>query len=147
MKMLVKSFAVIAFMGVVFLNSSSTQAFSERTLVRLVNQNRTTPLTIDPALTKIAQERANDMVAKNYFSHVSPDGHRAWWFLEQHHYYYHQAGENLALDFQTNKQAVDAWMASPGHKANIVNPAFTKTGIGIAHTGKHYYIVQLFIQP
>jgi uncharacterized protein YkwD len=69
-------------------------------------------------------------------------GQKAWDLMNQYNYSYLSAGENLANGFKTDKKMVGAWIKSPTHNANIVNPLFTKTGIGIS--GK--YVVQLFAQ-
>lgn len=116
-------------------------------MVKMVNQYRTTPLKVDRNLSRIAQTKANDMVNKDYFSHTTPDGNKFSYFLYQMGYSYNAAGENLAMDYKNNQAVVDAWMNSPGHRDNIINPVYTKTGIGIAYKGNHVYIVQLFIQP
>lgn len=133
--------------ALVFAYAPKTQAFSAKNIVRLDNQVRTVPLTLDERLSNIAQKRAIDMATKHYFSHVSPEGYRAWYFMQQDHYSYYHAGENLALGFQNDQSAFDAWMNSPGHKANILDPNFTKTGIGFAQVDGQTLIVQLFAQP
>jgi uncharacterized protein YkwD len=143
----IKALLVSSVIGMSLVFIPHSQAFSATTIVRLDNKNRIIPLQIDDRLSFIAQTKANDMVNKNYFDHTTPDGHRFFYFLQQLGYGYQSAGENLAIDYQNSQQVVDAWMNSPGHKANIINPAFTKTGIGIAYRGNHAYIVQLFAQP
>jgi uncharacterized protein YkwD len=142
-----KSIIAIVLIGIFLLIPQQSKAFSERGLVKLTNQNRTKALKLDPKLSFVAQTKANDMVNKDYFGHTTPDGHRFFYFFQQLNYSYQSAGENLAVDYKNNKEVVDAWMASSSHKANIINPRFTKVGIGIAHKGEHYYIVQLFAQP
>lgn len=120
--------------------TTEAKAFSSEQIVSLENHNRTEPLVIDRELSYIAQRRVEVIVARG-FSHT-PDGRRAWDFMAQYNYSYLSAGENLANGFRTDKGLVKAWLNSPSHKANVVNPLFTKTGIGIS--GK--YIVQLFAQ-
>lgn len=147
MKRSIKLLLVLSVIATSFTHAPESQAFSERSLVRLTNQHREKALVIDHRLSIVAQTKANDMVNKNYFSHLTPDGHTPWYFFQQMGYSYTSAGENLALDYSTNKDVVDAWMESPSHRANIVNPNYTKVGIGIARKGIHVYIVQLFAQP
>lgn len=89
-------------------------------------------LKVDPQLTIAAQNKANDMAAKGYFSHVSPDGKTPWYWLDQIQYNYAYAGENLAIDFVDTDQVEKAWMNSPSHHANIVKPEYTNIGIGVA---------------
>jgi uncharacterized protein YkwD len=116
-------------------------------IARLVNLQRNRPLVLDANLSAIAQARANDMVARGYFDHVSPEGKRFWHDLKAQRYYYGTAAENLASGYSTDKQIVQGWMGSSGHRANIVNPRFTRTGIGIAGKGRRVVIVQLFVGP
>ena len=89
-------------------------------------------LITDPLLTKAAQAKADDMAAKGYFAHVSPDGKLPWYWFDKAGYKYEYAGENLAVDFGESEKLVDAWMNSPTHKENILNPHYTQIGIGIA---------------
>lgn len=124
-------------------------------VVALTNGERTAnllgQLTESPLLTQAAQAKANDMASKGYFSHTGPDGQMPWsWFTEVG-YDYRYAGENLAVRFSDSKQVVDAWMASPTHKANIVKPQYTEIGIGIAdgtYQGRPVtFVVQFFGTP
>jgi len=124
-------------------------------VIALTNDERTENdlgvLTENPTLDKAAQAKANDMAAKGYFSHTGPDGQPPWhWFVEAG-YDYHYAGENLAVRFDDSKQVVDAWMASPTHRANIVKPVYTQIGIGVAD-GMYQglpatFVVQFFGTP
>jgi hypothetical protein len=108
-------------------------------------------LTDDPTLDTAAQAKANDMSAKGYFSHVSPDGTLPWHWFDSAGYDYEYAGENLAVNFDDSKQLVDAWMASPAHRANILGSHFTSIGVGIAsgmYQGKStIFVVQFFARP
>ncbi|MBI4101680.1 MAG: hypothetical protein HY443_01810, partial [Candidatus Nealsonbacteria bacterium] len=86
-----------------------------------------------------------------YFSHVSPQGQNPWYWLDQVGYSFSYAGENLAVSFFESKDAVNAWMASPGHRKNILNGKFTEIGVGWA-LGKYQgretiYLVQFFAKP
>lgn len=89
------------------------------------------PLKISPELSKAAEEKAKDMFKKNYWSHHSPDGLSPWDFILKSNYHYLYAGENLAKDFQTSDGVVDAWIASPSHKANIMRPEYEDIGFAI----------------
>lgn len=86
----------------------------------------------DPELDKIAQAKADDMAAKGYFAHVSPDGKTPWDFLGDAGYPYTYAGENLAVDFTESSDVETAWMNSPMHRANILKQEYTRVGIGVA---------------
>ncbi len=76
-----------------------------------------------------AQAKADDMAAKGYFAHVGPDGKEPWAWIVAAGYDYHYAGENLAVRFSDSSQVVDAWMASPTHRANIVKPQYSQIGV------------------
>jgi len=89
-------------------------------------------LSIDQRLTRAAQAKANDMIARDYFSHTDPDGARPWRWMSQADYPYLKAGENLAIDFANAAETVTAWLASTGHRKNILSPVFTNIGIGVA---------------
>lgn len=102
-------------------------------------------------LSLAAQDKLTDMFSENYWDHKSPDGKTAWDFIERSGYKYSLAGENLGRGFRDSKSLVDAWMASPTHKANILNPRFREIGLAVG-TGKinnitTTIIVQLFGEP
>ncbi|MEJ0053266.1 MAG: CAP domain-containing protein [bacterium] len=108
-------------------------------------------LTPDPGLARAAQAKADDMSAKGYFSHVSPDGTLPWHWFTAAGYDYTYAGENLAVNFGDSEQLVDAWLASPAHRANILGTHFTSIGIGMAtgtYEGKStLFVVEFFAKP
>src|SRR6185369_1735151 len=83
-------------------------------------------------LAQAAQAKADDMVAKQYFSHTSPDGRSPWDFISAAGYKYQAAGENLAVNYQQAEEVETAWLNSPGHRANLLNPVFKEIGIGVA---------------
>ncbi len=109
------------------------------------------PLTDNKQLDAAAQAKANDMAAKGYFSHQSPDGKTPWDFISASGYNYQYAGENLAVRFIDSKDVVNAWMASPTHRANIMKPVYRETGIGIAQGlykgSSATFVVQYFCTP
>jgi len=112
-----------------------------------IKDNRTA-LVSDSALSLIAQRKAEMMASHGEFAHTLEDGTTAWSLMKMHKYSFLNAGENLAVDFTSSQKIVDAWYASPTHKANIVSSNYTSIGIGIAegiYNGhKSYFIVQLF---
>lgn len=90
------------------------------------------PLVVQKKLSASALKKANDMLDRQYFEHTSPDGKTAVNLVKEKGYAFQIVGENLALgDFGSDKKLVDAWMNSPAHKENILNPKFTEIGIGI----------------
>lgn len=105
----------------------------------------------DAGLDAAAHAKAEDMAAKGYFSHIGPDGKEPWAWIEESGYDYQYAGENLAVRFVDSKDVVDAWMASPTHKANIVKSTYTQIGVGIAQGvykgSPATFVVQYFGKP
>src|SRR4029078_3041745 len=108
-------------------------------------------LTYNDELAKAAQTKANDMLAKGYFAHNTPDGKTPWDFIQAQHYNYIMAGENLAVNFTEAENVEDAWMNSPGHKANILNKNCEEIGIGISQGNfqghNAIFVVQMFGTP
>lgn len=100
-------------------------------IIKATNVSRTTnglaPLTESALLDKSACLKADDMIAKNYWAHVSPDGIEPWYWIQQVRYFYKKAGENLAYGFNTGNQIVTAWMNSQTHKDNVLG-SYTETG-------------------
>jgi hypothetical protein len=93
--------------------------------------NRFLPALItNPKLMAAAVIKSNDMLERNYFAHVDPDGNYIWPTIEAQGYKpYKTLGENLAMDFTDAKTMVEAWMNSPGHRANILNDKFEDQGM------------------
>jgi uncharacterized protein YkwD len=71
------------------------------------------------------------MMSENYWSHNSPSGKSPWVWFNQAGYNYVYAGENLAKDFGSTSRMMEAWMASPTHKENIVSPKYEEIGIAV----------------
>jgi len=93
-------------------------------------QNGLKDLTKNDLLTAAAQKKVDDMFLKQYFEHVSPTGVAPSDLVKSVGYKYQVTGENLALgDFKDEKDLVDAWMNSPGHRANILNKDYTEIGV------------------
>lgn len=100
------------------------------------------PLKRSSRLDASAQNKADAMVRLDFFAHNDPDGSEPWhYFLEQGYTYYY-AGENLSKDY-TPGDAIKAWISSPTHYANIVDPHYTETGIVV----EGHYIVEHFGEP
>ena len=108
-------------------------------------------LKINETLSKAAQEKANDMFNNNYWAHTSPSGKEPWDFIIASGYDYLYAGENLAVDFSESKKVVDAWYASPSHKANLLNDKYTEIGFAVVNGElegrKTTLVVQMFGYP
>lgn len=108
-------------------------------------------LSFNALLEKAAQMKANDMAEKGYFAHNSPDGKTPWYWFREAGYDYAVAGENLAVNFTDSKDVTEAWLRSPGHRANIMNDRYTEIGIATArgtYKGKEaIFVVQEFGRP
>jgi uncharacterized protein YkwD len=108
-------------------------------------------LTENELLNEAAQLKANEMAEKGFFAHVGPDGKQPWTYLDQVGYRYASAGENLAVNFVHSKEVHKAWMNSPTHRANIIQPKFTEIGIataeGIYKGQEAVFVVQFFAKP
>jgi len=102
-------------------------------LIALANSDRTKEglgsLTKNSKLTAAAKAKAEDMLAKDYWSHYGPNGETPWQFIKGAGYTYTYAGENLAKGFITSSATHTAWMNSPTHKANIMKSEFKDVGI------------------
>lgn len=108
-------------------------------------------LTKNSLLENAARMKAEDMAAKGYFSHNSPDGKTPWYWFKQAGYDYAAAGENLAVNFTDSKDVTEAWMHSPAHRENIMSGNYTEIGIATAHgiyKGREaVFVVQEFGRP
>jgi uncharacterized protein YkwD len=111
----------------------------EARMLQLVNEERKAKglgaLQPDPELTQVARAHSRDMLVRGYFSHVTPEGKDPFDRMRQANVKYLSAGENLAFA-PTLPQAHQALMHSPGHRANILRPAFGRVGIGIMDAGR-----------
>lgn len=108
-------------------------------------------LTLNNELSEAALAKGQDMFTDQYWSHTAPDGTEPWFFIEQADYLYKVAGENLARDFMNTTDMVRAWMASPTHKANLMNPKFEEIGIAVIDGKLNGFettlVVQMFGSP
>lgn len=79
-----------------------------------------------------ASAKANDMFLKQYFEHISPSGVGPGVLAQSYGYDYIVEGENLILgNFSSEKEVVQDWMNSPGHRANILNNRYTEIGAAV----------------
>lgn len=117
-------------------------------VVRLVNVERTkigkSALTMDTDINVAAYIRSKELVKK--FDHVRPDGQEWHTIFKECGITHNGAGENIAMGYRTPAAVVQAWMNSPGHKANILNGSYTHIGVGCYEVNGYYYWVQLFIK-
>jgi uncharacterized protein YkwD len=122
-----------------FLNSVprsvSASIFLEDQLFMEVNkireENNLNQLVKSPELQKAAKLKTIDMANNNYFAHISPTNHKWSDFIKDEGYNYIYAGENLAKDYDNSSEIISAWIESPTHRENILNPEFVDTGIAV----------------
>lgn len=119
-----------------FMATNQFAAVVDSVLVDLTNTDRAAynlgTLAVSDKLTAAAQAKANDMAAKSYFAHTSPEGIDSWHWFKQAQYDFQHAGENLAVDFSDSADVERAWMNSPTHRDNILNGKYTEVGIATA---------------
>jgi len=99
----------------------------------------TTALSWNNLLTQASDGHSVDMAAKNYFSHTSLDGRTFSQRISATGYAWSTAGENIAAGYGTMNAVIDGWMASEGHCANLMNPAFTQVGLACASNASSTY--------
>ena len=122
------------------------------TLTNQVRQdNGLSPLKVNSVLELSAQLKANDMVQSNYFGHESPSGVSPWYWFNKAKYGYTTAGENLAMNFVSSKEVINAWLNSETHKKNLLYVDFSEIGVAIANgkinNQKTILVVQHFAKP
>ncbi|MGY0018955.1 CAP domain-containing protein [Streptomyces sp. YJ-C3] len=114
--------------------ATSSESAAAAQVLTLVNQERAkvgcSPVTADSGLASLATAFSEDMAARNFFDHTDPDGATPWDRAKKAGIT-DLGGENIARG-QANAQSVmDAWMNSPGHKANILNCDYKTLGVGV----------------
>jgi uncharacterized protein YkwD len=110
----------------------------EGRMLQLVNKERIATgrkaLAPDEELTQVARRHSADMFARGYFAHDTPEGRNPFDRMREANVRFVTAGENLALA-PTVQLAHTGLMNSPGHRANILHPEFSRVGIGIMDGG------------
>jgi uncharacterized protein YkwD len=105
------------------------------------------PLKRSNLLDMAALNKAKDMLAKQYFNHQSPLGLGVGDIVTATGYKFLAVGENLALgNYADDKELVQAWMDSPGHRANILSDNFTEIGIGFVYGQYEEHTTWLAVQ-
>ncbi|MGE4485480.1 MAG: CAP domain-containing protein, partial [Oscillospiraceae bacterium] len=114
----------------------------EQQVAALVNEQREAnglaPLTLSSELSNVARAKSQDMHDNNYFSHTSPTYGSPFDMLKAFGISYRAAGENIAMGYATPEAVVNGWMNSAGHRANILNSAYTQIGVGYVADGNYW---------
>lgn len=120
-------------------------------VLRLVNQARVrhglAPIARAAELDVAAERHSRDMAINGFFSHTGSDGSNAGQRANAAGYFWYAWGENIAAGFPTAAAVMEAWMNSPGHRANILQPIFQEIGIAVVQqAGSRYgvYWTQVF---
>jgi uncharacterized protein YkwD len=113
--------------------------------LELVNRDRAAenlpPMEVDPLLSQAAQNHAEDMLRRNYFSHYSPEGQTPTDRLTAVGGYGYYPAENIVMDedrrfrspnIQVLESLENRWMQSPKHRHNLMNPNYERFGYGFA---------------
>lgn len=135
--------------------SADLSTITTARIIQLTNAERQraglSPLTVNAKLASAAAQKGNHMLQEDYFAHVSPSGVTPWFWMSKVGYSYQVAGENLAIDFIEAEDVVAAWLASPSHRDNLLNPQYTETGIGVVtgefEGGTSTVVVHMFGLP
>ena len=143
-RLLFAALALAAGLASLLVLSSATAATptEQARVIALTNQARAAnglpALTESAALDSSAEAYSLSMATLNFFSHTGLDGstfsarneaagYTGWTWM----------GENIAAGQPTADDVFQAWMNSPGHRANILNPRYLRVGIGVADGGMH----------
>lgn len=126
---------VTGFLFITYPDPAQLAAIVASRMVNLVNAARIEsgeqPLAVNEILSEAATAKGQDMLDRQYFSHDTPDGKRPWQWIDRSKYDYVYAGENLAMDFTSAEIVQAAFMKSPTHRRNILNPKYKEIGIAV----------------
>lgn len=122
--------------------ATATASGATARVIELVNAERAkagcSALTPNATLTKVAQAHSADMAAHQNMSHTGSDGSSPGDRLTSAGYSWSAYGENVAYGYSTPEQVMAGWMASPGHRANILNCSFKEIGVGLAQPNSYW---------
>ena len=117
--------------------SISIQSSAENKILELMNEKRVQaglkPLTMDNTLLQVARYKSNHMIQYNYFDHTNPDGTKWTTWLQTIGYKYNTTGENIAYNTYDPVKLFEQWWNSQGHRENMMNPSYTKVGVGVIY--------------
>ncbi len=138
--------ASVAFAQSKWKDTSQVSENFAKEVLELVNEERAKehlkPLKLSSSLNHYAQIRAKEITKK--FSHTRPSGYSCFTVIPKP---YKMVGENIAAGQRSAEEVVQAWMDSPSHRENIMNPKFKELGMGYLYLPdskyKHYW-AQLF---
>jgi uncharacterized protein YkwD len=103
-------------------------------------------LRCDPLALRAARAHSQDMCARSYFAHESPEGKLPWDRLRAAGARFQGAGENIAAGYGSAAEVHAGWLASPGHRANIERTGMTRAAVGVVDCGGRLIWTQLFLR-
>jgi uncharacterized protein YkwD len=131
----------------------------ERQIFRLTNEVRRRhgipQLTWETSLEKVARTHSADMLRRNYFSHLTPEGQSPHERISASYPFpLSMTGENIwsgtghdaSNTSRLARLIVNNWMSSAGHRENLLNPKFTDIGVGAAAQGRDIRVTQVFVR-
>ncbi len=126
----------------------------EQAVTERINQARQEhglePLKTNDTLVRVARDYSCLMAREDFFSHTGPAGQQVDDRVREAGVRYLLVGENLAKTVNAPNPvdiAVNGWLESPGHRANILREQFTETGVGICREGNTLLFTQIFLRP
>jgi uncharacterized protein YkwD len=96
------------------------------------------PVAVDPRLDNAAEAHSRDMAGRDYFDHLTPEGITFRERIQNAGFANPSVGENIAHGQRSAAEVMDSWMASEGHRANILNCGFSLVGIGLDEDGMYW---------
>ncbi|GJD18147.1 Allergen V5/Tpx-1 related [Rivularia sp. IAM M-261] len=130
-------------------NTAKIEAAIRLSINQVRQKDKLQPLKNNERLAEVARKYSKKMAEKNFFSHTGIDGSTLASRVEASGIIYWLVGENLFKGTNLNEPvsiAVEGWLESPGHRANILRPPFNETGVGVWRIKNTYYITQLFLR-
>lgn len=132
-------------------NSEHTSTITKTGIINWTNIQRKahglSELKENQVLDQEAQAKVRDMFKQQYFAHINPQGEGPKELAQSFGYAYMGIAENLMQgNFVDNQSLVNSWMASSGHRANILNPKYQEIGVAVAQGFYHGRITWLAVQ-
>ncbi|PLX21834.1 hypothetical protein C0584_01895 [Candidatus Parcubacteria bacterium] len=145
-------FSLISYLFFIYPNNGQMSEDIQQGVLNMLNEERVSiglePLVLNDALIASATDKAEDMLANDYFAHESPDGRMPWDWVSRRDYPYIYIGENLGMSFTSAASVHKALMNSPSHKKNILNDKYSDVGVivrrGMINGKETNILVQLF---
>lgn len=101
-------------------------------------QNGLAELKWDADLAAVGQMHCDDMSARDYFAHKTPEGVDPFQRMDAYGIKYKWAGENLGKGYKTPEEVLQGWIDSPDHRENLLNPNFEYLGVGYNENGNYW---------